>query len=354
MDSSPLSRASSIVDAVEQLKRTTPITQRGSEAVRTSSSAAANQPADVRQPDGTGDALFALERHLPLRILQNPLLLKAEWAWKLLVLQQLAHFPQEVPVEQPMENTNKAMQEEPTQTQATQTQATQTQATQTQATAAAAVSGQPEQNPIIQLAEGAVRELWTLLSSLDAQAADNRRPQVQMEMRVASPLLPFAAMNQDTILLAKQKTDAERLQSWVLRDRLVASVLDNPYERVGGGLFFLPPLNPDDTVRRGIKWEAQRQTRMGATGKLMHRVRIELEVQRQPLTCIITAQRPQLLVHFVSADAHLLRHLEQGAPLLTDPLAACGWDLVQWTTGQADTQGEEGINDSTSSSGAPL
>lgn len=366
--------------------------------------------------------LFALEQHVPVNILQNPQLLKAEWAWKLLVLQQLAMHssmssetnarPSATPTTQSQSEAGshtlssadgslsgvnnlsslakenaladtsavgaKAQviqsQSRPQSNQTvdivSQTVFDQTPVTQTRiassveqpqtvlpATSSQQAPGSSQANStsttdmssqqamvgterLEQMAAPVVHQLWQVISLLGRQS--DRGPQeVFLNLRTDPPILPFNSMNQETLSLASTKTDENRLSTWVLEDRLVSSVLDNPYERVGGGVFFTPRNTEPNSPNHAVKWKADRQTRVGIGGKMIHRIRLEVQVGGHPLTCILTAQRPQLLVHFVSDQVKLRNFLDRGADIVCEPLRTCGWDLVGWTTGEPSNRSEE-------------
>ncbi|GMA61735.1 hypothetical protein [Alicyclobacillus fastidiosus] len=277
--------------------------------------------------------MFALEQHVPLAILQNPQLQKAEWAWKLLVMQQLtASFSA----------LNDDTERGTLSVGSRQTEQAGSSNGDGQADVSRGFAESALHSPAVgsatslgmERAEVAVRKLWELLADTAAQS-DKLGESVDLNFKTDPPLLPFASMNRETIALAENKHDASRLQAWVLQDRMLAGVLDNPYERMGGGVFFpTSHVQSQDPPYQAVKWKAHRQTRIGAAGKLIHRIRLEMEVQGRPLTCIVTAQRPQLFVHFVSDDTRLLSHLKRGEEVVSQPLRACGWELIGWTAGQ--------------------
>lgn len=188
-------------------------------------------------------------------------------------------------------------------------------------------------NRLQPLAQAVVQQLWNALTTISRQSQTSPN-HAYVSQRTDSPILPFASMNQDTIQLGQTPTDQHRLSTWVLEDRMVSSVLDNPYEQIGGGLFFPPATEESTPPHHAVKWNAHRQTRMGAGGKLVHRIRFEIDVKGHAVTCILTAQRPQLLVHFVSDHVKLRSYLEHGMQIVGEPLRQYGWDLVSWTAGE--------------------
>ncbi|WP_206915624.1 hypothetical protein [Alicyclobacillus suci] len=364
---SPLTRLpSSVTEPLAKLGRLDPVTRGGRQQVESP----ADESGKVQTPStpavrGTDDQVFALERHVPLAILQNPQLLKAEWAWKLVVLQQLALadglMAQDDMGEPSMSNSPAnalSVPDEAAQTETSNVSSAGAHPLQSVAvpvprpmseaaggssafantnTPSSPVSAAPQQAFGMEQAEVVVRQLWNLLTTATSEA-NQRASSVSMNFKSDPPILPFASMDGGTIATASNKQEAHKLETWVVQDRLVASVLDNPYERVGGGVFFLPPQPEATPPYQAVKWKAQRQTKVGAAGKLIHRLRIELDVHGRALTCIVTAQRPQLLVHFIGEDVRLLSHLERGGDVLAKPLATCGWELIGWTVGTEDAE----------------
>ncbi|WAH35440.1 hypothetical protein [Alicyclobacillus dauci] len=448
MDSGQIPHISSVTDRLSQLSRTSPVGRgvgEGHQSEPATSSTSGRVDQTAKTVHMTAEQLFALEQHVPIQILQNPQLLKAEWAWKLLVLQELTkddifksseaanpspsvesgaseaskgpsqgnpygtrnadsvndvskvvaqhgrdsatgpisvrehvmpsnathqtastgqaqvagnvdrtlvqslesqsqteHASNQQQFQNAPENRmpgNAARAVDGQQVRNSGSQASPGAATTNQAAAGSSEMTHPQMNQ----AELAVRQLWTILTASSAQA-HRTSGQIQMNFKPDPPVLPFSSMNQDTIALAHDKSDAQRLENWVVQDRLVSSVLDNPYERQGAGLFFTSAAPPtgNESPQTAVKWTAQRQTRVGTGGKLIHRVRFDLEVSGRPLTCIVTASRPQLLVHFVTDDRKLLTHLERGESVVTAPLKAAGWELIGWTAGQPTTDEMEG------------
>lgn len=304
MDSTPINRASSTTDQLAQLSQVSPVTRSIGDGLHTNSSATSKTGLTPTPLTRLEEQLFSLEQHIPLQILKSPQLMKTEWAWKLIVIQHISLGTQssQEDILQPHVNLNSSLNVG---------------------------------------AETVVRQLWSLLISSISQGSKGSS-QVQMNMNTDQSIVPFAAMNQDTIALAASPTDANRLQQWVVQDRLMASVLDNPYERMGAGVFFPTTVVADKLPHTAVKWEAHRQTRIGAAGKLIHRIRLDVDVQGQSLTCIVTAQRPQLFVHFLSDDTKLVNHLKQGERVIAGPLSQCGWDLIGWTAGLSDKDEEGG------------
>ncbi|SDW29877.1 hypothetical protein SAMN04489725_10424 [Alicyclobacillus hesperidum] len=260
------------------------------------------------------EELFSLEQHIPYRLLQNPIWLKAEWAWKALLVQHLftshsavsnTHLEQQrtlpsvdeenIPVEDGAIMSGEAV-----------------------------ATSQSEQ---VNHFERAVQALWGILS--DASESSSTTKEVSLQMQTDPPLLPFASVGNEVFAQAHSAADRRRIEHWTLQDRLTAAVMDNAYERRGAGLFFLP--GQDKPPYRAVKWEAERRTRIGHAGKLVHRIQIDLEVNGSPVTCLITAQRPQMFVHFTSDNLSIHQYLADGRQALQKPLAQHGWELAGWS-----------------------
>lgn len=334
MDNNMIPNASS--QTPSQVHRVSSVPPAGGQAVQEGKNRSTSQiPESTRT--FIDQQLFALEQYVPVQILQNPQLLKAEWAWKIFIMQHLALQG----MFQSQTNSSKT----PSIAHDTQSSSI-AQNTERQASVVSSES-RDGSAPVVQpptqpspLQEGAepfaqavVQRLWNALSTISRQSESSPN-HVYVNRRTESPILPFASMNQEIVQFGQAPTDKHRLSAWMLEDRIVSSALDNPYEQIGGGLFF-PPLPVESAPpHEAVKWTAHRQTRMGAGGKLIHRIRFEVDVKGHSLTCILTAQRPQLLIHFVSPHVKLRKFLEQGADFVNEPLRQCGWDLVSWTTGE--------------------
>ncbi|WP_062309084.1 hypothetical protein [Alicyclobacillus sendaiensis] len=174
-----------------------------------------------------------------------------------------------------------------------------------------------------------VRHLWSVMREL-AQAADGPST-LRLRENPSSPLVAFGSMGREWIAQAFAPAEQKRLLQWVMLDRLVASVAPHPFDRRGAGLFVISGgARRDHPV--AVRWRAERRTRMGARGKLVHRLRLDLELSGHPLVCVLTAQRPALHVHITcSQDAPFVAYLRAARPALTPALQACGWELTSWT-----------------------
>ncbi|WP_206830820.1 hypothetical protein [Alicyclobacillus fructus] len=188
----------------------------------------------------------------------------------------------------------------------------------------------PESGQVVDgVLAGTVKHLWSVMRQLARSAEGNST--IRLREHPGSSLISFASMGRDWIHQVAEPADQAKLTNWVLLDRLLASVAPHPFDRRGGGLFCIP-----ESVRRdhslAIRWRAERRTRMGPKGKLVHRLRLDLELDGRALTCVLTAQRPALHVNIICPpDAPFLKYLQAAEPHVAPSLKACGWDLTSWT-----------------------
>jgi len=174
-----------------------------------------------------------------------------------------------------------------------------------------------------------VRHLWSVMRELVQSTGGHST--VRLRENPSSPLVSFASMGRDWIDQGLGPAEQRRLMQWVLLDRLLASVAPHPFDRRGAGLFVIQdPVRRDHPV--SVRWRAERRTRMGSRGKLVHRLRLDLELDGHPLICVLTAQRPALHVHITcSQDAPFVAYLRAARQDVAPSLQACGWELTSWT-----------------------
>ncbi|WP_367307410.1 hypothetical protein [Alicyclobacillus acidocaldarius] len=174
-----------------------------------------------------------------------------------------------------------------------------------------------------------VRHLWSVMREL-AQSTDGHST-LRLRENPSSPLVSFGSMGREWIHQGLGPAEQKRLMQWVMLDRLLASVAPHPFDRRGAGLFVIQdPARRDHPV--AVRWRAERRTRMGPRGKLVHRLRLDLELDGHPLICVLTAQRPALHVHITcSQDAPFVAYLRAARQAVAPSLQACGWELTSWT-----------------------
>ncbi|AEJ43239.1 hypothetical protein [Alicyclobacillus acidocaldarius] len=174
-----------------------------------------------------------------------------------------------------------------------------------------------------------VRHLWSVIREL-AQSTEGHAT-LRLRERPTSSLISFASVGREWIHQGLGPAEQNRLMQWVLLDRLLASVAPHPLDRRGTGLFVIQnPARRDPPV--AVRWRAERRTRVGLRGKLVHRLRLDLELHGHPVTCVLTAQRPALHVHITcSQDAPFIAYLRAAQQVLAPSLQACGWELTSWT-----------------------
>ena len=253
---------------------------------------------------GAKDAPSAFDAQLPLAILKSPLLQKVEWAWRRVVGELLdsmlsggANF-----VESGKLTQARAM---------------------------------PNPTP---RASQVLTNLWENISNLASgdqqQAPKSSWVSISGDERL---LIPYSTVTQATLML-----QTPREQALILQDRLLTGVEYQAYERIGNGVYLLPQTGQSkgrpDVRRDAVNWKAQRQTRIGSRGQVVHRLQLDVAVNQHPLRCIITASHPTLIVHFATNDLHLQDVLQAGVTPLTATVRATGWNLDKLTVGSLVTE----------------
>lgn len=189
--------------------------------------------------------------------------------------------------------------------------------------------------PDAEMLKVSVTHLWSVMREL-AQSTE-RHTLVRLRECPSSPLVSFASMGREWLEQGLGPADRMRLVQWVMMDRLIASVTPHPFDRRGSGLFLVPHSNAREHPV-AVRWRAERRTRMGSRGKLVHRLRLDLELDGHALACVLTAQRPALHVHITcSPDAPFVKYLQAAGQHVAPSLEACGWELTSWTV---DHEGE--------------
>lgn len=106
------------------------------------------------------------------------------------------------------------------------------------------------------------------------------------------------------------------LKKLVLRDRLLAGVRDAGQSMLGEGLFLLNALSPDELSLglvgnpfgsgsahdrvRATRWRAERHSMPLADGRMVHRLRVDVQVDGQAVEITILSCHPALSIHVAS------------------------------------------------------
>lgn len=262
------------------------------------------------------DAYTELEKFIPIQILSDPLLMKAEWAWKQVLFHQMQSFRNEtvitsetLHVQSPERNL------------------------------------QVEEAPAGQVAESLLpseeilpsqllQVLWDTLASQTLHASDWKTSWTGLVPKTS--LLAF----KDVTLKDIQTQTSSSFKEWVLNDRLISSVRQDEYERYGQGVFFPESTHSlfESNRREVVRWRASKHTRVTGQGRLIHRVQLELMVKEAPLICTVIASNPLLFIHFSTDHVALRTHLQGGLEALSSILQKHGWQLRQWTISDSQSQ----------------
>lgn len=152
---------------------------------------------------------------------------------------------------------------------------------------------------------------------------------------VESNLLPFTQVD-----FASLKELPAKLHPLVLADRLQASVQSPDLPWAGGGLFF--PSEPSANGREtAVRWEAERQTKTGTMGQLIHRLEIRVQLGRDPLQISLLFAAPHLDIHFGVDNPVLQTALMDQAVSLRATLAEVGVNVERVHSGPMATEQED-------------
>ncbi|MCY0896855.1 MAG: hypothetical protein OWS03_11295 [Alicyclobacillaceae bacterium] len=182
-----------------------------------------------------------------------------------------------------------------------------------------------DSNAVTVSPEDALQNFWSMLDEL---AVDSSSELVGLDKGPSgNPLVSFSTLQVSDIPALR----ASGLLAPVLLDRLTAATVIDPYERSGRGLFLTAERSRGKS--RAVRWQANRQTKLGTAGRIVHRIDLKLSLASGPVSLQVTAMQPFLFVHLSSGDVMTLRDFESNESAARLALRQCGWELRQWTTG---------------------
>lgn len=150
--------------------------------------------------------------------------------------------------------------------------------------------------------------LWQLLDGLargtsvetNSSAALTRIPVSQWPF--SSLVLPYTQVDQHAL-----KQLPAQVQPHVLADRMNASVQSPQYAWIGNGLFLLVAPSPS-AQGTAVQWQAERQTKFGAMGQVIHRLDIQVQVGTDIVRISMLFSAPHLDLFFATDN----RVLQEG------------------------------------------
>jgi hypothetical protein len=238
-----------------------------------------------------------LEQVLPLAILQSPKLVQAEWAWRRLLTeadQQAAVHDGNSPNASSAENV---------------------------------------------LLPRAIRVLWDAMSQVaerTAQVETVRIPgsllhdaPVQATSSDGGTLLSFHALKREHV----EKIGSDPVRSMVLEDRWANVTRTSDAPLCGSGLWVPAPLPPGQGSTAGVRWEVERYTRPGKQGQSVHRLRLVVPYDGQPVAVQFVCAYPSVSVHVSTDDEALQQRLRESSSRVAEALSTLGWRLDQWSVG---------------------
>lgn len=270
---------------------------------------------EIRKRDSQ-PPLYFTEDQIPLSILSDGILTRAEWGWRrllinLLVQSSVAEGDTASNLEMPGANatTSRQIHHPPV----------------TGETGANAPAVQNESSSV-------VRSFRKLLDQLASQPAlrqwvadwpSQSRPQIH-SFSSLGPSLP------------EQLGTTHESVSWALLDRLTASVQTSDAPVVGGGILVVPR-GPHDPSR-AIRWQAYRSSG-SEEGTTSHRIVIDGRLSGKPLRVTVTTMGEALSVHVETDNEQVRAGVVAGSSALRPTLQAIGWILTSMTASSPE-QGE--------------
>jgi hypothetical protein len=271
-----------------------------------------------------GPAETHIERVLPLPILERPALAQTEWAWRRLLIQLLSSSAQAIPSES--SGVDPRSVPSGPQTVAAQTEVGETEslpvAAETQASEATSLPGAPDQLTVL-------RTLWNMMVNLAATRAQDEWHTPWNQAVTKFICLPFSELKAHHL-----ESLPEKVQRWVLSDRLQSAVQTASSLTTGEGVLLIPQATKSTSdVGEAIRWKAERRSKPGANGVLIHRLRIECRVGASPVEFTITFAKPYLMVHAATNDTRLRDDFEGRGRQLVERLEAMGVRVERFSVG---------------------
>lgn len=233
---------------------------------------------------------------LPRAILESPLWTEAEWAWRRVLFQE------------------EALQ------------------TQTQTHAPTQALGQPQAQGQMQGQVTALQSLWRVLGSLAETVGSSLGPHSPARINVAhwpfsSSVVAYSAFDKTSL-----QQVAPRLSPQVLADRLTTVVQSPQLPQNGAGLFLLSAPSGNEKGA-AVHWQAQRRTKLGAVGQLVHRLEIDVTVENDLVHISMLYAAPHLNVFFETNNHALEERLLGHTEHLRGPLEKMGIKVEQIRAG---------------------
>jgi hypothetical protein len=126
----------------------------------------------------------------------------------------------------------------------------------------------------------------------------------------------------------------EYVRQWVLSDRLNSAVQTNASVITGEGILLIPAAKDSASeTGKAIRWKAERQSKPGFNGVLVHRLRIECQVGVSPVELTITFAKPYLMVHAATNDSRLREDFQERGSQLVKSLEAMGLRVERFSVG---------------------
>lgn len=196
-----------------------------------------------------------------------------------------------------------------------------------------------------QLSQSDLPNFWRLLGELASETSSNRgsvSPQSRIEVSdwpFSSPVLPYSQLDESSLKTLSPHLPSHLL-SHVLADRMTAAVQSPQSPYIGAGLFLLEAPLPDGRGK-AVQWQAERQTKLGAMGQIIHRLEIEVQVGLDPVRISMTFASPHLDLFFATDNAALQESFMTHAAHLEEILKALGVTVERIRAGNMNREENE-------------
>ncbi|MCF8564735.1 flagellar hook-length control protein FliK [Alicyclobacillus tolerans] len=290
-----------------------------------------------------------LESLLPIAVLKSEKLLQVEWAWRRLLLETVTSSRSAAQTGTTGQTEAQAARLEPSVAQTADGHLVPQQPAPSQPPAGPVSSSSqipPSQTPAVpalpaEVSVGeyqGVQRLWNAMEQLSGTASSPDVWSTQLTLADnLGPVVPFVHLSPQHFA----GEIPENVKDWMLADRLAGAVHTAERLMSGEGLFF-PQLPVPDTPSMAVRWQADRHSRLGVGGHMVHRLNLRVQLGNDPVEIRMIYSASVLQVHFATDNASLGQSLATGQPDLQQALKQVGVSVNQVTTGPYEPSNKDG------------
>jgi len=296
------------------------------------------QTTSQEQPDiGTvgNQILQSLSQLLPVEVLKSFSLTKAEWAWRMVLVDELfgrsgvknetsdlsMTSDKGTSTESAVIDAGDAGAPEVQRESQNQGAVLKTSAQATQNAAQVARNGQSIENE----AENTVSLWWNFLDNLERTVQRENSRNTWFGSLPEDQMVPFARLSSENLSGASLTQVKE-----VLADRLVSAVVTENGIHFGAGLFVPPQENPASIQKTVVRWRGERQNKVNRHGQLVCRLSLKFEIQQWPVEVVFLSARPSLQVYIRTNHPKLKNAAASPDSALDKNLKEAGWQIDRW------------------------